>query len=196
MMRGQCSANCTTNFAGTCLMATLSRLESEGGQVVGVNRVLTVPLISARDLHEIRITGMALEGMATRTTVEHMTSKELASVTWVYSEMGAAAGERDVHLYFELNWSFRSKIYHVTHDRLLINFIENLWLRVGPLIQLAIPSPGHFTQSMQYYWATTQVLIRGDAEAATGAIESGISEVAVDWLRVLEIHRNEERGVL
>lgn len=87
-------------------------------------------------LREMRITRMAFKEPATR----------------------LAAEKRGVDAYLERNWFRYSTIYHATHNRLLTNMIEDLWLRVGSLIRLTIPSPGHFTQSMQYHWAATQAL--------------------------------------
>jgi DNA-binding GntR family transcriptional regulator len=172
-------------ISATPVREALRRLENEGGLVTGANRVISVPMMSAEDLLDICDVRLALEGMATRLAAVQMKKEELAALIKACSAMGHSAAKQDVDLYLERNWIFHSNIYRAAHNRPLTDLIEGIWLRVGPLIRLAIPSPEHFSHSMDCHWAVLEALQHGDAEDAGNAIEKDISYSADDLVRIL-----------
>lgn len=175
----------------TPVREALRRLESEGGLVQGTNRMLSVPLPSVAELLELRNIRLALEGLATETAATLLTANELVEVTVSCEAMEAAAAAADVDAYLDCNWRFHSTIYQAARSPLLVGIIEGLWLRAGPLIRLATPSPGHLSHSMDCHWAAVRALRRGDGIAARAAIERDIRDAAQDLTKALQARKGE-----
>lgn len=175
----------------TPVREALRQLEKEGGLVQGANRMLSVPLLSVPELLELRNVRLALEGLATETAATLMTADELANVSAACEAMDAAAERIDVDGYLEGNWRFHSTIYRAARSPLLLGIVEGLWLRAGPLIRLATPSPGHLSHSMECHWAALHALRRGDGAGARGAIERDIQDAAHDLTKALQQRRGE-----
>ena len=55
-----------------------------------------------------------------------------------------------------------------------------MWLRVGPLIRLAVIVPGHLERSMESHRAAERALRNSDADALRAAIARDISDAAAD----------------
>lgn len=164
----------------TPVREALRRLESEGGLVMGANRVLTVPEMTVADLHEIRNIRIALEGLATETAAGLITGPELARLTEACRAMDAAKTRQDFDTYLDRNWAFHATIYRTARSPLLMSLIEGLWLRVGPFIRLALPGQAHLRHAMTCHWAAERALHSGDGKAARAAIERDIWDAAND----------------
>lgn len=177
----------------TPVREALRRLESEGGLVQGSNRMLSVPLPSVPELLELRNIRLALEGLATETAATLMTADELAAAKASCEAMDAAAASMDADDYLDGNWSFHSTIYQAARSPLLLGIIEGLWLRAGPLIRLATPSPGHLSHSMECHWTAVRALYRGDGAAARAAIERDIHDAAHDLTKALQARRGDTK---
>jgi DNA-binding GntR family transcriptional regulator len=175
----------------TPVREALRRLESEGGLSKGTNRMLTVPTLSAEGLMEVRRIRVALEGLATETAAALITPDELDAVTAACGAMDRAAEVDDIDGYLQNNWRFHSTIYRAARSTLLLQMIEGLWLRVGPLIRLATPSPGHLAHSMEAHWQANEALRAGDGARARAAIERDISDAAHDLSLILQSQQQE-----
>lgn len=170
----------------TPVREALRRLESEGGLVAhGGNRVLRVPFISAAELDEVRRIRIALEGMATAAAAGQVTRRQLRLIGNACELMAAAAAEHDADRYLEHNWRFHALIYRAAGMPVLLGLIEGLWLRIGPVIRLALRDPGHFATTMACHRAAEAALRAGDAEAARAAIARDITDAAADLARAL-----------
>lgn len=170
----------------TPVREALRRLESEGGLVVqGPNRVLAVPFLSLEALIEIRTIRIQLEGMATETASGRMTSRHLRLIRNACALMETAAAKKDADAYLEHNWRFHSAIYQAARQPILLELIEGLWVRVGPLIRLALARPGHLAHSMECHREAERAMQAGDGPAARTAIERDIGDAAQDIAQLL-----------
>jgi len=172
------------NTSMTPVREALRRLESEGGLVEGANRMLSVPRADLAALHELYNVRLALEGLATEEAADLITEAELARVERFCAAMEQAARAFDVASYLENNWRFHAAIYEAARSRLLLDMIEGLWLRAGPMIRL-VPDRGHFEHSMRRHWAALDALKRRDGARARVEIEGDLNEAAQDIARIL-----------
>lgn len=181
------------NTSMTPVREALRCLEREGGLVEGPNRMLSVPRINLDSLHELYNVRFALEGLATEQAAGLITASEVAAVEHACEAMSEATKVFDVSAYLENNWRFHAAIYEAARSRLLLEMIEGLWLRAGPMIRL-VPSRAHFERSMRSHWAALEGLKRRDAAAARAGIERDLEEAAQDLARILtkEDERSEE----
>lgn len=178
----------------TPVREALRRLEADRAVVSGANRTLTVPLLSAGDLREMRNIRLALEGLATEEAAVLVSEAELADLERLCSRMDAAVAADDFDGYLKANWRFHRVIYGASRSELLLAMIEGLWLRVGPFIRLALPRPAHLQHSMACHWAALEALKRRDAAAARAAIIDDISGAADDLVRLLAADQPPQGG--
>jgi DNA-binding GntR family transcriptional regulator len=114
----------------------VQRLCAEQALEIAPNRTLRVPLMSTSEFREITSIRMNLEGLATATATERMTEDELRQVmVWhegFLAEMKLAEpeGARLISLNKELHFS----IYRAARMPVLMQLIEALWLRIGPIL--------------------------------------------------------------
>ncbi|MGX5219376.1 MULTISPECIES: GntR family transcriptional regulator [Pseudomonas] len=170
----------------TPVREALRRLEGDGGlETFGGNRVLRVPILTDAELTEIRDIRVNLEGFAAAQAINRIGSAQMRVINNAFNLMTRATETRDVDMYLENNWRFHSLIYRAADRPILMNQIESLWLRVGPLIRIALTEPLHFEHSMASHSAALQALRVGDADALQLAIASDISGAASDLCQAL-----------
>lgn len=157
--------------------AALERLEAEGALVArDGNRTLAVPELTIETYRELRTIRVMLEGLATQTAAQAITSEELAIVAQAVDAMQAAADAGDIDGYLVANWKFHFGVYRPCRMPVLIGIIESLWLRVGAYVRWMMPDPSALSRSMPNHWTIADALKRRDPAAARLAIEADILE--------------------
>lgn len=164
----------------------LRQLEGDGGlEVYGGNRVLRVPILTDAELLDIRDIRVNLEGFAAVQAIEQIGPPQMRVIRNALNLMAIAAETGNIEMYLENNWRFHSLIYRAADRPILMNQIERLWLRVGPLIHMAVEAPMHFDQSMTSHRAAFKALQDRDPDALQRAIVRDISEAADDLRKTL-----------
>lgn len=173
----------------TPIREALRQLESDGGlEVFGGNRVLRVPVLSEAELIDIRDIRINLESYASAQALAGIGPAQIRLISNACAVMQRAADTGDADLYLESNWRFHSLIYRAAGRPVLMGVIERMWLRVGPLIRLAVTSPNHFDRSMESHRAAERAVRDRDAAALQAAIIRDISDAASDLGRTLCSH--------
>ncbi len=170
----------------TPVREALRRLEGDGGlETFGGNRVLRVPILTDAELIDIRDIRVNLEGFAATQAIKRIGPAQMRVINNAFNLMHTAAKIGDVDMYLENNWRFHSLIYRAADRPILMSQIKGLWLRVGPLMRIAVAAPMHFDQSMASHCAALQALRNGDPDALRQAIIHDISEAASDLGKAL-----------
>lgn len=170
----------------TPIREALRQLESDGAlEVFGGNRVLRVPVLSEDELLDIRDIRINLESFAAAEALGGIGPAQLRLISNACAVMQRAADACDADLYLESNWRFHSLIYRAAGRPVLMGVIERMWLRVGPLIRLAVTSPNHFDRSMESHRSAERALRERDPAALQAAIARDISDAASDLRRTL-----------
>src|SRR5690606_33964945 len=155
----------------TPVREALRQLESDGAlEVFGGNRVLRVPVLSEAELIDIRDVRITLESYAAAEALGGIGAAQMRLISNACAVMQRAADDSDADLYLESNWRFHSLIYRAAGRPVLMGVIERMWLRVGPLIRLAVTSPNHFHRSMESHRAAERALRSRDTAALQAAI--------------------------
>ena len=168
------------NVSATPAREALNRLQAERALVVGSNRTPTVPLPSRKDLRELRDVRMSLEGLAAEQATTLITPEELDEIDIHCKNMEAAIKGNDNNGYLHSNWAFHRVIYKAAQSELMMDIIETLWMRAGPLIRLALQGEGHMQHYMKHHTGALEALRCGDPTAVRTAIETDISSAAAD----------------
>ncbi|MGY6410382.1 MAG: GntR family transcriptional regulator [Alkalilacustris sp.] len=179
----------------TPVREALRQIEADGGlEVFGGNRVLRVPILSEAELTEIRDIRTNLEGFAALQALGNIPPAQMRLIDNACALMHRAARAGDADLYLENNWRFHSLIYRAANRPILMGVIEGMWLRVGPLIRLAVDAPDHLARSMEAHDAALRALRAHDGAALRAAILRDIDGAAADLAGTLRRWEDRRAG--
>ena len=165
---------------GTSIMPVreaVNRLIAEGALRSEPNRSVIVPLMHRSrfmDLTDIRV---ALETIVTQKACEQMTAADLAELEVINDQLLNAILARDLETVVSLNRDFHFHIYRTARSDVLTQFVESLWMQVGPFLYVsaARPEAGWTTEAHKRFMRAAR---DRDVDAAVDAIRSDIRETA------------------
>jgi DNA-binding GntR family transcriptional regulator len=94
--------------------------------------------------------------------------------------MDAHVEAGDVPAYLRSNFEFHIAIYTHGASDLTLATIQNLWMRIGPFLNLVAPDIPHMRRSMAAHRHIVEALWKGDGEGARAGIEEDIGDAAAD----------------
>ncbi len=161
----------------------LRRLEAQNALVICPGRSLGVPEMTGAELSELRDIRVALEGLAAENAAKCVTRTEMEEISRICGEMEETTRENDCSRFLEMNRAFHFGIDRSARLDLRMSIIENLWLRIGPFLNLFVKDQHHIENSMLHHWRAERALRVRDGVAARDAIVADISEAAEDLMR-------------
>ena len=161
----------------------VSRLVADKALEVTPNRAVRVPLMSAsqfRDLTKVRIT---IEGHAAAQAALHCEENDLVSIARAEEAMRAESKllAPDLPRAVELNKSFHFAVYEAAHSRILVEIIQALWLKAGPVINLDLrANPERLAKgdAIRCHAEVRKAIAAGNSGAAQAGIAADISGAA------------------
>ena len=168
------------DVSATPAREAIKRLQAERALVIGANRVPTVPIPNLKDLRDLRDIRMSLEGLAAQKATSLITTDDIALLEASWQTMSDCVSSLDYDSYLETNWAFHRIIFQAAQSELMMDIIETLWMRSGPLVRLALPGDSHMFDAMANHTRALDALKRGDPVAVRTAIEADIGGAASD----------------
>ena len=165
----------------------LRRLEVENALVVGHNRTLEVPRLTAETLDEIYHMRVALEGLAAERSAALIQPTEIGLLDGLSATMANAISDGDSDAYLQANWAFHRLIYRCAAGDLMMSAIESLWLRMGPYFRLVAEDKGHLDHAMSVHEAIVSALIAGDGRQTRLGVVLDIQSASVDVAAKLDL---------
>ncbi|MEM8800008.1 MAG: GntR family transcriptional regulator [Pseudomonadota bacterium] len=153
--------------------AALSRLVAEGGLDQRAGGFVYVPNPDRKTFSQIMELRAVLEALATRKAAANINRKALVKLKKLARQINPAAQKRDLAKYLEANKPFKLAIYEYSGDETLFGVIENLWLKVGPLLSYLSDGLDQ-VMAVNFHDEALHCLETGDAEAAAAAIARDI----------------------
>jgi len=151
----------------------VKRLISERAIELLPNRTIVIPKLRRRDFVElIRIREM-IEGHAGELAVSAMSSKFVVKLAQINSRLLQAIVDGNMVEAMRLNEEFHFELYRVSKSLVILPLIESLWMRMGPIIHIAIGRP-EVTWNASQHHAALLALEQHDAEGVRRAIEADI----------------------
>ena len=154
------------------------RLITEGALEAVPNRSITVPVITRTKLRELRQVRVALEGLAAEMAVGNLSAEEIGRLSELNNELADAAESGDIATYQACNHDFHMSIYRASGSELLVDVIQLLWLRAGPLFPHLFDQPKVAQRTVRPHRKIVAALRAGDPEDVRAAIVSDITEAA------------------
>lgn len=160
--------------------AALTRLRAEGALVDGPSRGLMVPPMTLDLLEELRDVRIALEGCVAERAASRMTNGDVAAVQRIFDEMDAHVEAGDARAYLRCNFAFHTSIYRHGASEMTLATIQNMWMRIGPFLNMVAPDVAHMRVSMQAHRQIIDALWKHDGAAAHEGIAKDIRDAACD----------------
>jgi len=113
--------------------AALQRLAAEGALVNTPNCGMMVPKLKRAQFDDILQTRILLEGQAAELGAYRMTEADMVIMDELNQTMRAAVEAHDVKAYLDANEVFHVTLYRASGSPLLMELIETVWLKVGPI---------------------------------------------------------------
>jgi DNA-binding GntR family transcriptional regulator len=131
-----------TGAFGTSLMPVreaVQRLAAEGALEVLPNRAIRVPVMTKAGVNEILAIRLMLEGQAVEEAAKLIQPDAIRRLDELNDAMNAEIRTQDEsRSLFQANKEFHFTIYRAAGMPVLLEIIENLWLRIGPFLHFAL----------------------------------------------------------
>lgn len=157
----------------------LGRLATAGALESAQRRSMVIPSASIERLRTILALRFDLEGKAVRLAMKDGRDGLLDRLTLTNAIMDveAARPSPSIKTYLAANHAFHFAIYTASGNRDLVDLIEILWLRYGPLLNLLRRS------DVSFFWHAhhadmINAVKAADTEAAVAAITADLEEAA------------------
>lgn len=113
--------------------AALQRLAAEGALLDIPNCGMVVPKLNRAQFDDILQTRLLLEGQAAEQGTYRMSDADIATMATLSGQMASAIAEQNSKAYLEANEEFHVTLYRASGSPLLMELIETVWLKVGPI---------------------------------------------------------------
>ena len=161
----------------------MQRLVAEQALEVSPSRILRIPLMSVSNFREITFIRSNLEGLATEQACAHLDSVTCCKIRALHDafseEMLQKNGENARLV--TLNKALHFAIYDGAQMPILLQLIEALWLRIGPILNYDLRSSSQRVASraaIDCHSRLVAALEKRDAQAARAALADDIQSAA------------------
>ena len=163
----------------------VQRLTAEQALEITPNRTLRVPRMSVSQFREITSIRKNLAGLAAATAAQHLSEDGIRQIV-MWHEMFTSEIEKDMPdeaRLISLNKELHFSIYRGARMPVMMQLIEALWLRIGPILNYDMRTgPIRVNQrtstALTHHTDLVDSIVRHDAEGARKALESDIQSAA------------------
>jgi DNA-binding GntR family transcriptional regulator len=160
------------DMSPTPIREALRTLEAQGLLERVPYKGVYVAEVSPDESEEISVIRSALEGLATKLAVPHLTEEDIADLTAVTEEMEEAWRQMNLGRLRRANYRFHALIYGKSGSQRLSDMIISLWPRFATDSLWLIP--GRAERSIEQHHAVLEAIRRGDAQAAADRMSDHI----------------------
>lgn len=154
----------------------LLRLVKQGALEMRGVKDIRVPRMRPDQLQEVRLIRLRIEGLAAQLAASRIDRASEILLTRILEENETARTKGDHVAAVKLNRLFHSEIATIAGLPTLHELIENMWLRMGPLIAAVYNAGGR--AMISYHYEILEALRQRDPVAAEAAIQADINATA------------------
>jgi DNA-binding GntR family transcriptional regulator len=165
----------------TPMREALQRLVAEKLLAQQSNRTIIVPVLTSGEFVQLYRIRCALEGLAAEQAAGAIGPPHLKALRGILRNIGTAIKTNDRRSYLLLNHKFHFFIYERSEAPLLIDMIQELWLRMGPLINALVEDDEYLSHANDQHWRILTALAAGDVAGTKQRLVDDIT-VAADAL--------------
>lgn len=153
-------------ISATPIREALQRLVAERLLIVLPNRSIVVPRMTRQRFLELMPIRSSLEGMAAALATPNFTPKDLDHLRDLVRRVSETTRTYDAKSYLLLNREFHFAIYEKAGNPELLQLINDLWLKVGPVFNGLFDDNYYRQHANDEHQNILAAIERGDAEAA------------------------------
>lgn len=174
----------------TPVREAIFQLAREGALEIKPRYFIRVRRLSLAQYLEIRDIRLQLEPLAAERALPHIRPEDISHLTGLHARLVAAEQDRDYLAALEANFDFHFGLYWRSSMPTLIELLESLWIRVGPLLNELYPH-GHPTYDGRHqHEVVLEALQKRDGYQLREAIRQDLLEGGRNFLCHLEAQEN------
>ena len=134
-----------SSLLGTSVMPAreaMNRLIAEGALELRANRSVIVPVLSRQEFNELVELRVNAESRAAAQAAAHIDASHIKQLLALDQLLRDALRTQEVTEFLNANYAFHFLIYRLGATRFVLSIIEQMWVRVGPLIRLSLNEGG------------------------------------------------------
>jgi DNA-binding GntR family transcriptional regulator len=162
--------------------AALQRLAAEGALTNIPNAGVAVPQLSRAEFDDVLQNRLLLEGEAAERGALRLTQDDRKALRVLLRAMDKSLQQVDAKAYLDANEEFHVRLYRAAGSPTLMQLIETVWLKVGPLSNQLFEDVSASKVLNDAHEDVMRALDAGDAGAARRAIERDLF-IAGQFLR-------------
>lgn len=161
------------NISPTPIRESLRRLAAEHAVEIAPNRYIRIPIMTVKELRELRDIRASLEGLATERAVALISPAEISELKKLDSTIRKLREKTAVKPVVSTIQQFHFVIYRASDMPTLVRMIESLWLRTAPYVNLLFPGYSRTERGTMRATLLTAIINR-DATSARRLMEADI----------------------
>ncbi|TCT07704.1 GntR family transcriptional regulator [Aquabacter spiritensis] len=154
----------------------LSRLVAQRVLEQGPRNSALVPDVRANALKDLMVVRCELEGRAAREAALKADAAGLEALEALLAEMRGMIAKRRLDTYLDVHRRFHFGVYAMSGIAILVEMIENLWLRCGPVLSFVVPEYVLSLKGTDHHAALLAAIRAGDGARAEAEIIADIEE--------------------
>ena len=151
--------------------AAFQRLAAEGALVNIPHCGVIVPKLKRAQFDDILQTRILLEGHAAELGTYKMTDADMQKMRLLNTQMASAISALDVTAYLVANEEFHVTLYRASGSPMLMELIETVWLKVGPISNRLFENAAVALKLNDAHDDVLLALLQRDGNAVRRAIE-------------------------
>jgi DNA-binding GntR family transcriptional regulator len=156
----------------------VTRLVAQGVLQHGPRNSAIVPRLTTSELKHLTVVRCALEGRAAREAAIHRDQPKLMELETQLATMHSLIADRNLESYLVHHRKFHFEIYAMSRVPILVEMIENMWLRCGPALSFVIPEYVLSLKGSDHHTAALKAINAGNPDKAEAEIVADITEAA------------------
>lgn len=154
-------------------------------------RSIEVARLSAAQYEELRGIRILLEGLAAERAATRISKADIANLKKYHQALAAAERGKRWREAVQVNWQFHHTLYKAADAPELLEMIETIWLRNGPLLNMLYPHATPTYPGRHQHLNVLDGLIARNPEAVKRSIQADLLEGGA---RLLQLLRDIEAG--
>ena len=150
------------------------------------SRSIEVARLSAAQYEELRGIRILLEGLAAERATTRISKADIASLKKYHQALVAAERGRRWREAVQVNWQFHHTLYKAADAPELLEMIETIWLRNGPLLNMLYPHATPTYPGRHQHLNVIDGLTARNPEAVKRSIQADLMEGGARLLQLLQ----------
>jgi DNA-binding GntR family transcriptional regulator len=161
----------------------VSRLAADGALEVLPNRAIRVPIMTRERFMELRTIRIEVEGLAAEIAAERATAEEMDEIARHHEAFEKESKKRhpDGAVALKVNKDLHFALYRAAAMPSLLQIIDGLWLRIGPVINFDLRASGrrlHAVEAHKHHARIVEGVRTRNGKMARAALAADISSAA------------------